>query len=77
MTKFFNKLKKTLLLAYFWFIFPILGGKFFPGKCHTYGFLAPSQNLEKTKDKIPRKHPDRRKERKTKGRTKGRTDPIL
>ena len=52
-------------------IFPILEQKKIFLKnpallCTTlYGFLAPSQNLEKTKDTIPRKHLDSRKDRRT------------
>ena len=71
MTKYFNKLKKTLFLAHFWFIFSILGAKnFFPenpalSRTPSYGFLAPYQNLEKAKDTIPRKRPDRRKDGRT------------
>ena len=30
MIKFFDKFKKTLFLAHFWFIFPILGAKRLP-----------------------------------------------
>ena len=52
-------------------IFPILKQKNIFLKnpallCTTlYGFLAPSQNLEKTKDTIPRKHLDSRKDGRT------------
>ena len=79
MTKYFNKLKKTLFLAHFWFIFSILGAKnFFPenpalSRTPSYGFLAPYQNLEKAKDTIPRKRPDRRKDGRTEGRKDGQT----
>ena len=71
MTKFFNKFKKTLFLAHFWSIFPILGGKFFPPKnpavIHNFIWVSSTcQNLEKTDDTIPRKCPD--------GGTKGRKD---
>ena len=71
--------QKTLFLACFWFIFPNFGvQRFFPENqalSHTtsYGFLAPSQNSEKTNFTIPRKHQDRR----TDSRTEGQTDPIL
>ena len=65
MTKFFNKFKKPC----FWPIFPILGAKKIPlenlalSRTTLYGFLAPCQNVEKTKYIIPRKHPDRQKDR--------------
>ena len=58
MNKFCNKLKKTLFLAHFGFISPILGAKKFflknPALSHTtsYGFLVPCQNLEKFNDTI-------------------------
>ena len=74
MTKFFNIFKNTC----FW---PIFGpfSQFWKQKkkflenpalpCTTsYGFLASSQNLEKTNDTIPSKHQE--------GRTEGQTDPI-
>ena len=35
----------------------------------SYGFLAPCQNLEKTKDTTPRKYPDRQKDGQRDGRT--------
>ena len=60
-----------MFLAHFWSILSILGENFFflenPAMSHTtsYGFLAPCQNFEKTKDAIPRKRPDRRKDRRT------------
>ena len=68
MTKFFNIFKKTLFLAHFWPIFPILGAKKFflenkaLSRTTTYGFLASCQNLEQTNDTIPRKCPDRQKD---------------
>ena len=75
MNKLSNKLKKTLILAYFRFIFPIFGArKIFLenlalSRTTSYGFLAPCQNFEKVEDTIQRKRPERR--------TEGRTDPIL
>ena len=54
-----------MFLAHFWSILSIFGEIFFflenPAMSHTtsYGFLAPCQNFEKTKDAIPRKQPDR------------------
>ena len=60
-----------MFLAHFWSILSILGENFFflenPAMSHTtsYGFLAPCQNFEKTKDAIPRKRPDRQKDRRT------------
>ena len=75
MTKFSNKLKETLFLAYFGPIFPILGPKrIFPenpdlSRTTSHEILAPCKNLEKINDTIPRKRLDRRKD--------GRTDPIL
>ena len=61
MTKFFNKLKKTLFLSRFWTIFPFLGAKKIIlenlpqlGKT-SYEFLAPHQNLEKSNNIIPKK----------------------
>ena len=64
MTKFSNKLKKTLFLVHFGSIFPILEAKKIflenPTVMHnSHGILAPYQNLEKTNDIIPRKRPDR------------------
>ena len=76
MTKFFNKLKKTLFLAYFCSIFQIFGTKrIFPENpdlpCTTwYGFQAPCKSLEKNVDIIPRKHLDRWKD----GQKDRRTD---
>ena len=70
MTKFFNIFKNTC----FWPIFPILEAKKKvlenPAlSCTTsYGFLASSQNLEKTNDTIPSKHQE--------GWMEGQTDPI-
>ena len=71
MTQFCNKFKKPC----FWPIFPIFGTKkiFLENptlsRTTSYGFLAPSQNLEKVNDTIQRKHPDRltegRKDRQT------------
>ena len=71
MTKSFNKFKEP----YFWPIFQNFLGIFFfffsqnlPLSCTTsYGFLAAYQNLEKTKDTIPRKRLDRRMDRSTEG----------
>ena len=65
-------------MAHFLFIFQILGAKKnFPrdlALSHTasYGFLAPCQNLEKTRDTILRKCLDRYKD----GRT-DRAEPFL
>ena len=80
MTKFFNIFKIPL----FWPIFgPFLQfwgvKKIFlenPALTHTtsYGFLALCQNLEKTKDTIPRKCPDRWKDRRKNGRMEGQKD---
>ena len=62
MTKFFNKCKKL----YFWPFAQIFEKMFSQNMALSctalYGFLAPCQNLEKTKDKILRKLLDRRKE---------------
>ena len=93
MTKFFFELKKTVFYP-FLVHFPnfFLGGRggqiiffFFsenPALSYTtsHGFLAPSQNLEKTNITFPRKYIDRRKDgRKDRwkdGRT-GCTDPGI
>ena len=62
--KIFQYIQKALFLAHF----PnFVGKKLFlenPALSHTtsYGCLASCQNLEKTKDTIPRKRPDRRKD---------------
>ena len=72
----FFQIEKTLLLAHFRPIFPILGAKKIfpenPALSHTTsnGILVPCQNLEKIDDTIPRKRPDRRKD----GRKHGTTD---
>ena len=72
MIKFFNKFKKTCFWPIFGPFSQFLGQNFFSPEnrdlSHTAscGFLAPCQNLEKTKDKIPRKCPD--------GRTEGQKD---
>ena len=76
MTKCFNKFKKTLFLAHFWSIFPILDVNFFPenptlSSTTSYWFLAPSQNLDKTNDNILRKDLHRQNGQK---RTDGRMD---
>ena len=68
MTKFSNKLKKTLILAHFWHFFPILEQKKIfpenPARSHTtHKFLAPCQISDKTNDTIPRKHLDGRTDR--------------
>ena len=79
MTKFSNKLKKTLFLANFGSIFPIFGAKktFLENTAlsntTSYGFLAPYQNLEKVNDAIQRKPLGKRME----GQAEGQTDPIL
>ena len=87
MTKFFNKLKKLYLST----IIPILEAKTFfrtipvLSRTTSYVFLAPSQNLEKTNDLIPREHPDRHIDRRTDGQmdrrmdrwADGRTDSFL
>ena len=68
MTKFLNKFNKNPIFGSFWSIFTILGAKKrfteIPAlSCTTsHGFLGPCQNLEKTKDTIPRKFPNRRTE---------------
>ena len=78
MTKFSNKLKKTLW-AHFGSFFQILGQKQIfsenPALSRTasYEFLAPCQISEKTYDTITRKCLGRR----TDGRMEGRADPIL
>ena len=77
MIKFFNTLKKLSSGPFLVHFLNFWGKNFFwkiqicLAQIHTtsYGFLAPYQNFEKTKDTILRKWPDRRKE--------GRTDPIL
>ena len=79
MTKFSNKLKKTLFLAHFGSFFPILGQKkVFPenpalSRTTSYEFLTPCQLSEKTNVTIPRKRQDRRTGR----RTEGWTYPII
>ena len=66
--QFFQSIQKTLFLAQFWSILQILGakkkrsGKSALSYTTSYGFLAPCQNLEKTKDTIPRKCLDRPKD---------------
>ena len=71
MTKFFNKLKKTLFLVHF----PNFWDKIIflenPALSRTtsYGFLAPSQNLEKINDIIERKYSDRQKDGWKNGKT--------
>ena len=70
MTKFFNKLKKTLFMACFWPTFAILGAKIFFKKIRlsyktSYRFLATFQYLVKTTDTIPRKRPNWHKDRRT------------
>ena len=83
MTKFSNKLKKTLFLANFGSIFPIFGAKktFLENTAlsntTSYGFLAPCQNLEKVNDTIQRKRLGRRKDIRMEGQAEGQTDPIL
>ena len=72
--KIFQYIHKTLFLAHFWPIFPILGAKIFflenQSVTHnSYGLLASCQNLEKTNDKIPRKCRDRQKARQKAGQT--------
>ena len=80
MTKFSNKLKKTLFLAHFGSIFPILEVKNIflenPAQSHTalYGILAPCQILEKTNDTTPRKPLDRRMDGGTERWKDGRMD---
>ena len=64
MTKFSNKFKKTLILAHFWVIFPILGANFFSknsalSRTTTHGPLI-TWVSEKTNEPIPRKLPDGR-----------------
>ena len=55
-----------MFLAHFLVHFPNFGANIFflknPAMSRTtsYEFLAPGQNLEKTKDTIPRRYPDRR-----------------
>ena len=83
MTQFSNKFKKPC----FWPIFGPFSPIFRPKKfflenlalsCTTsYGFLAPSQNLEKVNDTIQRKQPDRWTEGQMEGWTEGQTDSIL
>ena len=69
--KIFQYIQKTLFLAHFWPIFPILWAKNFflenpaLSSTNSYGFLAPCQNLEKTNDTISRKCLDRRKDGRT------------
>ena len=75
--KFVNKFKKILTLAYFWFIFLILGAKHFfsktrLGHAHLNMDFQEHANLEKTNETIPRKCLGRR----TDGKTDGQTDPI-
>ena len=70
----FQYFQKTLSLAHFWTILPILGAKnfFLENRSVThnsYGLLASCQNLEKTNDKIPRKCPDRQKAGQKAGQT--------
>ena len=69
-----------MFLVHFWPIFTIFGAKKFflvnTALSHTtsFGFLASYQNLEKTKDTIPRKRPDRQKDERMEGRTEGGKD---
>ena len=64
MSKFFSKFKNPFF-GPFLVYFPNFGGKSLflrnPALSRTtsYGFLEPSQNLEKTNDTIPRKCPNR------------------
>ena len=65
MTKFFNIFKKPCFGSIFGPIFQFWDKKNFYGNSgsvthNSYGFLAPCQNLEKTRDTIPRKRLDRR-----------------
>ena len=60
----FQEIQKTLFMAHFWSIFPILEAKIFLenpalSSLTSYRFLEPGQNLEKTNDTILRKCPDR------------------
>ena len=70
MSKYFNKFKKTLLLAHF----PFLGTNFFSPKNPALlsrtsnWFLIPSQNLEKVNDSTPTSFPDRQAEERMDGR---------
>ena len=79
--QFFNKYKKDPVFGLFFVHFPNLWGKKkFPEnpawpRTTSHGFLAPSQNLEKTYLTIPRKRPDRGKDGRTERRTEGRTNP--
>ena len=69
MTKSFNKFKKCCIWPIMVHFPKFWGKKNKPRKSGSnttsYGFLAPSQNLEKTNDTIPRKHPNRRKNGRT------------
>ena len=69
-----------MFLVHFWPIFPIFGAKkiFLENtalsRTTSFGFLVSHQNLEKTKDTIPRKRPDRQKDGRMEGRTEGGKD---
>ena len=77
MIKFSNKLKKTLFLAHFGLIFPILRAKKFSPGTTSHGILATCQNLEKINNTIPRKRRDRWKDGRKDRQKDGRTDSIL
>ena len=66
MTTFFNKFKKSCFWPVFGSSLQFWGQTLICLSCTTsYRFLAPSQNLEKTNDTIPRKLPERQKDRRT------------
>ena len=70
MTKFFNKFKKPCFWSIFGPFSQFWGQKQFPALSRTtsYEFLAPFQNLEKTKHTFSRKCQDRQKEGRREGR---------
>ena len=75
----FNKFKKSNFWSIFGPFSQFFGQQFFftenlaLSRTISYGFLAPWQKVEKTKDEIPRKRPDGRKDG---WKDEGRVDPI-
>ena len=74
MANFFNVYVFGPFLAHFpnFWRKKIFSGKYGSVTHNFIWFLVSHQNLEKTKDTIPRKRPDRQKD----GRREGLTDPI-
>ena len=64
MTKFFNKFKKSLILAHFWSLFSSLGNRnYYSRKSASVTINFIWENLEKASDTSGRKYSDRKKDR--------------